>query len=264
MRLSPHRAALAVLLIAFSGIVVAIAHAGVTTQKGNLRVAVSAQMSPRHLPRTARAPIAISVAGHITTTDESQPPQLKQLRIEINRHGLLEYQGLPTCQVSQIQPASNSRALSACRAALVGQGRYFGTITLPGTAPYPIEGKLLVFNGTEHGHEVLLGHIYSSNPFTTSFVMVFKVSSLAHGTYGTALEANLAKALGPKRSLTGIEMTLKRRYSYRGARHSYLSAGCPAPKGFGAAVFPLARTSFDFVGGRKLVSTLTSNCRVRG
>lgn len=233
-------------------------------QRGNLRLSVSAQMRPRALPRKGAAPISVSVAGHVSTTDETQPPQLKKLTIEINRHGRLDYAGLPICQVNRIQPASNSRALAACRAALVGQGRFFGTITLPGSAPYPIEGRLLVFNGKEHGHQVLLGHIYSSSPFSISFVMTFEIQTKPHGTWGTTLSANLRQALGTRRNLTGIEMTLARRWSSGGHRHSYLSAGCPAPKGFGGAFFPLARTSFAFAGGKRLSSTLTSECRARG
>ena len=85
-----------------------------------------------------------------------------------------------------------------------------------------------------------------------------------HGTYGTTLTANLTKALGNKRNLTGIEMTLSRRYSYNGKPRSYVSAGCPAPKGFPGVTFPLARTSFSFAGGMKLTSTLTRDCKVRG
>ncbi len=239
-----------------------LAHAEIT-QKGNLRVVVSAKMSPRALPRTGAAPISVSVGGRISTTDESTPPQLKELRIEINRNGRLDYQGLPICAIDKIQPASNGRALSACRSSLVGEGKFLGTITLPGSAPYPIEGKLLVFNGSEHGHQVLLAHIYSPHPFATSFVMTFQITANRHGTYGTTLSANLTKALGNKRNLTGIEMTLSRRWSSGGRSHSYLSAGCPAPKGFGGAPFPLARTSFAFAGGTKLTTTVTSECRVR-
>jgi hypothetical protein len=233
-------------------------------QRGNLQLTTSATMSPKRLPRQGAAPISVSVAGHITTTDESRPPQLKKLTIEINRHGRLDFQGLPVCAIGQIQPASNTRALAACRPALVGEGKFLGTITLPGALPYPIEGRLLVFNGKEGGRQVLLGHIYSPHPFATSFVMTFGIKSNRHGQYGTTLSADLTKALGNKRNLTGIEMTLSRRYSYRGARHSYLSAGCPAPPGFKSAFFPLARTSFAFAGGTKLSSTLTSECRARG
>ena len=232
-------------------------------QKGNLRVSASAKMRPRALPRTGAAPIAVSVSGHVATADETQPPQLTRLTIEINRHGHLDYRGLPTCKVSLIQPASNGRALAACRSSLVGEGKFFGTITLSGAAPYAMEGRLLLFNGREHGHQVLFGHIYSPHPFAISFVMTFQVESHRHGTYGTTLSANLRKALGTKRNLTGIEMTLSRRWRSGGKSHSYLSAGCPAPKGFPGASFPLARTSFAFAGGAKLTSVLSSDCKAR-
>jgi hypothetical protein len=234
-------------------------------QHGNLRVSVSGELRPRSLPRTGSAPIAVSIGGRIATTDGSAPPQLQQLQIEINRHGRFEYGGLPVCRISQIQPASNARALSACRPALVGEGKFSGTVALPGSAePFPMQGPLLLFNGRSHGRPVLLGHIYSAHPFTTSFVITFAIDQASHGQYGTTLTADLAKALGPKRSLTDIEMTLSRRYRYRGASRSYISAGCPAAKGFPGATFPLARTRFSFVGGIGLTSVLTRSCRAMG
>lgn len=244
-------------------ILAALAQAEIT-QKGNLRVTVTGKLSPHTLPRTGAAPISVSVDGQISTTDESNPPQLRQLKIEINSHGRLDYQGLPLCRIGQIQPASNSRALHACRSALVGQGSFAATISLPGQAPYPTQGRLLVFNGREGGHQVLLGHIYNFHPFASSFVIVFQISTRRHGQYGTTLTANLAKALGDKRNLTGIAMTLSRRYSYRGQSHSYLSAGCPAPKGFPGTTYSLARTSFAFAGGTTLAATLPSSCGARG
>ncbi|HVC08278.1 MAG TPA: hypothetical protein VND98_11945 [Solirubrobacterales bacterium] len=45
----------------------------------------------------------------------------------------------------------------------------------------------------KHGREVLLGHIFRAHPFSTSFVMIFKISTLAHGKYGSVLKANLAR-----------------------------------------------------------------------
>ena len=58
-------------------------------------------------------------------------------------------------------------------------------------------------------------------------------------------------------------MKLSRRYSAQGKRRSYISAGCPAPKGFAQVSFPLARASMSFGDGRTLTSTLTRSCRVR-
>ena len=65
-------------------------------------------------------------------------------------------------------------------------------------------------------------------------------------------------------NLTGIEMKLQRTYAYKGKRHSFLSAGCPAPKGLRLGSFKLARTSFDFTGGKALSSTVIGDCKVRG
>lgn len=240
----------------------ALAQAEVS-QKDAVRVTVTGKLSPRALPRTAAAPVAVSVGGEITTTDQSSPPQLKSLRIEVNRHGRLDSTGLPTCSYDSIQPASTARALAACGSSLVGEGRFSANIVLSGQAPYPTNGRLLVFNSRSRGKPVLLGQIYAPRPFATSFVFVFTIRQRAKGTYGTVLEADLPRSLGSWGYVTGIEMTLSRRYRYRGERRSYLAAACPAPKGFAKAVFPLARTSFSFAGGLKLGSTLNRSCTTR-
>jgi hypothetical protein len=240
-----------------------LAHAEIA-QKGTLRVTVAGKLAPKALPRKGAAPISVSVGGQITTTDQSPPPQLKTIGVELNRNGRLDYAGLPTCPYDRIQPASSQRALSACRAALVGKGSFSAEISLAGQEPYPTKGKLLLFNARQGGKTVLFGQIYSARPFATSFVIVFSVKALAKGSYGTALEATLPAALSTWGNLTGIEMTLSRRYNANGHSHSYISAGCPAPKGFGGAVFPLARTSFGFAGGEELTSVLSGTCKVRG
>lgn len=235
-----------------------------TTQNGNLRVTVSGKMAPKKLPRTGVAPISVSVGGQIATTDETLPPTLKSLRIELNRHGRLDYKGLPTCNYSRIQPGSSSHALAGCRSSLVGEGTFSADITLAGQEPYPTQGKLLVFNSVKGGKPVLYGHIYSPHPFATSFVIIFKVSQLKKGAFGIALNAPLPKAMKSWGRLTGLSMTLNRRFNYKGTSHSYISSGCPAPKGFSATPFQLARTSFAFDGGKQLTSVLQGECKVRG
>jgi hypothetical protein len=220
-------------------------------------------LAPKALPRSGAAPVAVSLGGDLSTTDGSDLPRLRTLQIEINRGGRLETRGLPECPISQIAIATSDRAAAACRGALVGSGTFHANIVLRGQAPYPTTGKLLLFNGRSHGKPVLFGHIYASKPFATSFVITFKIAERGHGTFGTVLSASLPEALGNWGYVTGIEMKLSRRYSYRGKRRSYLSAGCPAPKGLGAVPFPLIKASFGFDGGRKLESTLNRNCRAR-
>jgi hypothetical protein len=241
-----------------------LASASEVSQKGSLRIKVSGKLSPKRLPRERAAPISVAVGGEISTTDGSLPPQLKKLRIELNRHALLDTAGLPICEYPRIQPGSSSHALSQCRASLLGTGSFTANITLAGQEPYPTRGRLLVFKGLRHGRPVLYGHIFSAKPFATSFVIVFAIERLQGGTYGTALNAPLPKAMDAWGRLTGLELTLSRHYSYRGSAHSFISSGCPAPKGFPGAVFPLARTSFAFAGGTVLSSVLASNCKARG
>jgi hypothetical protein len=233
-------------------------------QTGVLRLTVDGELTPKKLPRSGAAPIAVSVKWNMTTTDGSPAPKLKKLGIEINRHGRVDPTGLPLCPYAKIQPATSPRALANCRDALVGKGNFTATVALREQEPYATQGRLLVFNGKRHGKPVLFGQIYSARPFATSFVIIFAVSQLSDGTYGTALTATLPKGLRSWGNLTGIQMRLSRRYSYGGQRHSYISAGCPAPKGFHRAIFPLTRTSFAFTGGKKLSLVLTSTCKARG
>jgi hypothetical protein len=236
----------------------------VITQKGNLRISVRGELKPKKLPRKGEAPIAVSVGSEIATTDEALPPQLEAIRIELNRNGKLDSSGLPTCNYSKIQPGSTSRALAGCKSSLVGKGSFSADITLAGQEPYPTQGRLVVFNGEKGNRPVLYGHIYSPKPFATSFVIVFALSKQKGGTYGTTLSATLPKAMKAWGRLTGIEMTLSRRYKVKGKSRSFISAGCPAPKGFSEVAFPLARTSFEFAGGTKMSSVLGSSCRARG
>jgi len=241
----------------------AAATASEVSQKGNLRLSLSGSIAPQRLPRHGAAPVSVAIEWKLATTDGAPVPELRTVRLEINRHGRFDYTGLPTCEVDRIQPASSSRALAACRNALVGEGSFEADISLAGQERYPTKGRLLVFNGKSHGRNVLLGQIYSPRPLATSFVIVFKLEKIGRGTYGTALSATLPKALSSWGNLTSVRMKLSRSYAHAGRRHSYVSAGCPAPDGFSAAVFPLTRASFTFAGGISMSQTLRRSCHLR-
>lgn len=259
------RGAKALASLALAGLLggAALAQAEIA-QKGTLRVSFSGKLSPTRLPRGGTAPIAVSVGGKIATTDGTTAPQLRRLRIELNRHGRLDTRGLPGCRARQIHPGSTKRALRACRSALVGRGSFSVDVVLRGQEPYPTKGTLLVFNGAgKKGRPALLGQIFAPRPFATSFVIPFRIAKLRRGRYGIALTASLPEALGSWGHVTGLNLRLARRYRHRGQRRSFISAGCPAPKGFPGALFSLARTTFSFAGGRKLRTTLTRSCRVR-
>jgi hypothetical protein len=241
--------------------IAAIAQATVV-QQGNLQVTILSQVSPYHLPRNGSAPVAIFIAGHIATANGTAPPQLEKLAIKLNRHGNVNYTGLPACSLSQIQPNSTQHALQACSRSLVGSGQFWAEVVLPGQAPYPTQGRLLVFNGREGGRPVLFAHIYATNPFDTSFVIPFSIHYLAHGAYGTELSASLPGALGSWGFVNRIKMTISHRYRYGGKTLSFVNAGCPAPSGFTVTNFTLAQATFSFAGGQKITENVTHPCAV--
>jgi hypothetical protein len=232
-------------------------------QKGKVRVSVGAELHPKRLPRTGFAPISVSISSGLAATDGGVPPPLKTLQIDLNRHGRLDATGLPECQASQIQPASTSRALEVCGQALVGRGSFSVDVVLGAQEPYPARGRLLLFNARYKGRPALLGQIYSAHPFANSFVIVFTIDRRRNGPYGTTLAATIPTALRAWGNLTSISMRLRRTYTYRGRRRSYLSAGCPAPKGFHRVPFPLARARFAFSAGQRITSTVSGECAVR-
>jgi hypothetical protein len=232
-------------------------------QQGNLRVTVLAQVEPPRLPRTEAAPIAVFISGHIGTANGAVPPQLQKMTVKVNRHGLLQSKGLPSCQLPQIQPGSTQRALDDCSEALVGSGRFWASVVFPDQRPYPTRGRLLVFNGRRGGKSVLFAHIFTTQPFTTSFVVTFAIHHISKGTYGTELSASLPQALGSWGFVDRIKLTLRRKYEHDGKQLSYFNAACPAPKGTNTASFPLALANFSFAGGERLAATVTKSCRVK-
>jgi hypothetical protein len=231
-------------------------------QQGNLRITLISQVQPYKLPRTGTAPIAILVSGHVAPVSGVVPEQLEGLKVRVNRHARLQSRGLPYCRIAQIQPATSARALANCGQALIGSGQFWAHIVLPDQGAYPTQGRLLVFNGVQHGRRVLFAQIFTSNPFATSFVIVFRISRVNDGYYGTELRASLPEALGDWGYVDRIKLTLKRKYRYRGRRLSYFNAACPAIPGTKRTSFHLAYATFSFAN-RKIGAQVDKSCGVR-
>lgn len=234
----------------------------VVVQSGGLRITGQVRIQPFKLPRDRLAPIAVFVSGHVATADGSQPPQLRRMTVLVNRHGRLRSRGLPSCGLNEIAAVSTQRSLAACGDALVGSGRFWASVVFPDQRAYPTRGRLLLFNGRQHGHPALFAHIYTITPFPTSFVIPFRVRSVERGEYGTELSASLPAALGSWGFVNRIKLTLRRKYTYRGKQRSYLNASCLAPAGARVTIFPLARVSFFFAGRRPIDLTIEKSCGV--
>jgi hypothetical protein len=239
------------------------ASASETVQHGHLRVAFQADFAPHALPRKGSAPVRVSVGAKISSTNGRESPQLRRVTIAINREGRFDPTGLPVCHLSDIEPATTANALAACRDSLVGQGHFEANVGLGRQSPFPSEGKIFAFNGRLHGRPAILAHVYGADPVPTSYTLPFEVGQTG-GTFGLILRASLPQVTGDAANITGLSLDLGRSFTYRGKQHSYLSAGCPALKGFPGALFPFAKAKLAFAGGKGIATTLTRSCKVRG
>jgi hypothetical protein len=231
-------------------------------QHGGVRAAFSGKLTPHVLPRHGSAPVRVSVATKITATNGQKLPQLRRISIAINSHGHFDPAGLPICPMREIQPSTTADALAACRDSLVGTGRFSASVSFTEQAPFPSAGKVYAFNSRLDGRPAILAHVYGTKPIPTSFTLPF-VMKPGRPPYGTVLEASLPEVTGSSSHITGLSLNLGRKFSIQGRERSYLSAGCPAPKGFVRVAFPFARASFAFTGHKTLTSTLTRSCTAR-
>lgn len=252
-------ATLALLLIATGAL--AAAAAAEVVQSGNVRVVFHAAFAPQVLPRERPAPISVEVDGQISTTDGSQPPPLQQLRLELSSSGKIDTRGLPACRAAMLQSTSSDLALRRCGSAQVGKGKFEAQLQFSGR-PILIDGRALVFNGVVARRPGMFIHIYISRPVRVTLVIPLKISH-ATGRFGTVLTTRVPKLAGGFGSITELQLRIGRRYSYRGERHSYLSAACAAPDGFPGATFTFARGVFGFEGGLTMHAFLSRSCQVR-
>lgn len=242
---------------------VSAAAQGEVQQEGNLVVSFDGGILPRSLPRGEKAPVTVNVESTIKTSDGADPPpQLREITIAINRGGTLFDRGLPTCRIREIQPTTIRAARRICGGAIVGTGHVQVRVHLTNQEPFTFEGPLLAFNAKPlGGKRRLLAQVYGTRP-PSAFVLSFKILQRP-GQFGTVIKTTLPKSAWKWAYLTHFDMRLRRVYTYKGQRHSYVSAGCPAPAGFPGAVYPFAKGSFEFAGNRRISTTLLRDCKVR-
>src|SRR3954471_24073045 len=64
---------------------------------GTLIAFLDGGISPRTLPRTHRAPVAVRIHGGIHTTKGIPLPRVEEVRLELAYRGVLDTDGLPLC-----------------------------------------------------------------------------------------------------------------------------------------------------------------------
>jgi hypothetical protein len=233
------------------------------SQSGDLIVFLNGGIAPRRLPRHHLAPVAVRLQGGIRTAEHLPLPRVKEIRLELAWRGVLFTRGLPLCAETRLQSVDSRQALAVCRSAVVGRGRLYARVFLPGgQAPFGLHAHLLAFNGqTKHGHTAVWVLAYSSDP-PVSVVLPFHVRHQP-GPFRTVLVTVVPRSVGPWPHFAHFHIVVSRRFFYRGKSHSYLNASCPLPPRFTAGFLSLARATFKLADGKQLRAETVRSCRAR-
>ena len=240
--------------------VLAIPVAAERNASGSLEAFLKGGISPRTLPRAHKAPVAVRLHGGVRTAAGIPLPRVKEVRLELAYKGQLDTTGLPLCPRSHLRALNLREALSICRSALVGRGRLYARIFLPGQLPFGLHAHLLAFNGkTSQGRTSVWVLAYSQNP-PVSFVLPFHVRRQP-GTFPTVLVSVIPRNVGPWPHFAQFNIAISRHFRYKGRLHSYLSASCPLPPRLTSALLSLARATFSVADGPNLSVETVRTCR---
>jgi len=255
--------------IAFIGLLFSMVLFGTTIAHGELSgsngllVSFGGGFTPRSLPRDRDVPVEVNLNVSIKTTDGARPPQLRRITLAVNRYGRLTTKGLPTCRPGLLESTDPPTALARCGDALVGRGHFGANVEFPNRDPFPVEGKMLAFNGRAHGRPAVLLHVHGSTPVDVTVVLTFTIHHPKRGKFGTVLSTRIPRLASDLGYVTDVDLVFNRKYRYRGKQYSFLSARCAAPTGFPGAIFSFTRGTFTFASGKPIVTTLTRDCLVR-
>ena len=196
---------------------------------GNIVFGDNGGISPTVLPRHGFAPATARIIGKIGTVDGTHPPALREVEADIDRTIRVDAVGLPRCRAEQLRARSTADAKRACGDAVVGSGSATVEVAFPEQAPFSSTGPLVLFNGGVHGKTTsVLLHAYVDVPAPTAIVVPATVTRIHKGRFGLHLEARVPRIAGGAGSATRFELRIGRRYTYRGKKKSFLSAGCPS------------------------------------
>ncbi len=249
------RTATALALAVIAGLLACAAAAlAVTSQLGDLKLSATAEFQPRAFPEHGTLPATFGSIVRIKTVDGDQPPALKSLVFEFDKHGKLNFKGVPTCTVAKLEGTTPAEARKHCAGALLGTGTGKARVEIHGMAPFTISSPISIFNAPpEGGRPALIAHAYETVPSPQALLVPFTVEKISHGRYGYRTEIQLPPIAGGAGAATLSEVTFGRTYKRHGHKVGYAEAEC-----VGGRLQVYGRVTF--AEGSHLQSLLTSPC----
>jgi hypothetical protein len=212
-------------LIALTVAGVAVAAKDTVVRAGVLVVTIdgSSGVTPKALSKSTYTPVAFTAAGNVRTTDNSQPPPLKEVLLDA-KNAAVNVKGYPTCTSGQLQARDTKAVEKACPDAIIGKGTTKVSVAFPEQAPIPATSPLLVFNGgLKGGVTTFYIHAYLTQPITTAIVTTVKIKKSGTGLKSVTTVPKIANGAG---SVTDFSLKIDKKFTYKGKKVSVLSAKC--------------------------------------
>jgi hypothetical protein len=195
---------------------------------GNLFLRDNGGIFPSRLPRHTQTPISARIDAEIGTVDGTHPPAVQTLNIDFDKSIEVNAEGLPVCKQDQLVARSSVAARKACADAIVGSGEGEVEVAFPEQQPILAKGPVSLFNGGVHGATTLLFvHAYVNVPAPTAVIVTVKITRINRGHYGIHTVSRIPAITGGAGSVTRFQLTIGRKFTYKGKRESYLTASCP-------------------------------------
>jgi hypothetical protein len=224
---------------------------------GNLKIVGHGGFRPETLPRYRDAPIELYGGGKLSTLSGEYPPILKTIAFEFDKHGSVDTAGLPVCTPGKLQATDVPAARRACPGSIVGEGVGHAIVVFPEQAPIPISSPITLFNGPKvRGFDSVLAHAYTNVPVATTFIVPIVIERIHKGVYGYRTEATIPKIAGGYGIPISGSITVGRKWTYKGKKHSYVNARCETGH-------LQARGKFGFQDGTLLTGTFFRPCKVK-
>ncbi len=227
-------------------------------QAGDIVVVGEGGFRPTALPKNVDAPITLFGRGKISTASGDYPPILQTIEFEFDKHGSVDTTGLPKCTAAKLQATTVPVARKLCPGAIVGTGRGSAVVLFPEQAPIPASSPITLFNGPRIGGDPsVLAHAHLTVPAPTTFIVPVRIETIHNGRYGYRVVARIPKIAGGAGVPISGSLTVGRKWTFKGKKHSYVNARCPDGR-------LQAVGKFGFKDGTRMSGTFLSPCQTRG
>jgi hypothetical protein len=171
------------------------------------------EIAPSDLSRTAPTPVWTEITGGYRTDDGSHVPPTKELRLQADRHLVLDLKGVPGCRRPSLDVRRSPGEIEdLCRKSIVGRGEVSFEVEFPDQPRSKAEGRMVLFKASESATIDLVAHMFLSAPVTAQIVVPVEIRRVSRARIGWEALLPLPKIAGGYGSLTDYSLRISRRF----------------------------------------------------